>query len=358
MENSKFKLSGGYGYTIFMALLCVINVGLAPLLIVLSIIRKEGVASLIGMCVLALVVLGIFGLPTVLRFILSLSYVKVDGTNFAIKIGFHKKYTVACADLKKLRCYKDISGKGNVTYYIRLEFGDDKTLDIPHGWRNFKQLAAYLAGMHDAGVIAENVIRNKDKKTLLRYSKGEFAPKRKKRARIKKGKAASVEHSQTKYVTGEREEGSVYTTCIRVAEMDSKSAIKVLLPVAIWAITVFTCLVLNGVLAPRYYAITAPALIFSFLIIIPAMIIMVKGARKLNKKIVYSDKNVSFDVTPDQVYMNGKKVTIKLNEVSGCFDIYTGKLKGYTVEWGSTKEFRKFLDENEIPYEEYGDGEE
>ena len=358
MENSKFKLSGGYGYTIFMALLCVINVGLAPLLIVLSIIRKEGVASLIGMCVLALVVLGIFGLPTVLRFVLSLSYVKVDGTNFAIRIGFHKKYTVDCADLKKLRCYKDISGKGHVTYYIGLEFGDDKTLDIPHGWRNFKHLAAYLAGMHDAGVIEESVIRNKDKKTLLRYSKGEFAPKRKKRARIKKGEAASVEHSQEKYVKGECKEGSMYTTCIRVAEMNSKSAIKVLLPLAIWAITVFVCLVLNGVLAPHYYAITIPTLIFSFLLIIPVMIFMVKGARKLNNKIVYVNKNIAFDVTPDQVYMNGTKVKIKVNEVSGCFDIYIGKLKGYTVEWGSTKEFRNFLDENEIPYEEYGDGEE
>ncbi len=358
MENSKFKLSGGYGYTIFMALLCVINVGLAPLLIVLSIIRKEGVASLIGMCVLALVVLGIFGLPTVLRFILSLSYVKVDGTNFAIRIGFHKKYTVTCADLKKLRCYKDVSGKGNVTYYIRLEFGDDKTLDIPHGWRNFKQLAAYLAGMYDAGVIEGSVIRNKDKKTLLRYSKGEFAPKRKKKARIKKGEAASVEHSQEKYVKGEYKEGSMYTTCIPMAEMNSKSAIKVLLPLAIWAITVFTCLVLNGVLAPKYYTITVPALIISFLLIIPVMIFMVKGARKLNNKIVYVNKNVAFDVTPDRVCMDGKKVTIKVNEVSGCFDIYTGKLKGYTVEWGSTKEFRKFLDENEIPYEEYGDGEE
>ena len=180
MENSKFKLSGGYGYTIFMALLCVINVGLAPLLIILSIIRKEGVASLIGMCVLALVVLGIVGLPTVL----------------------------------------------------------------------------------------------------------------------------------------------------------------------------------NGVLAPHYYAITVPALIFSFLLIIPVMIFIVKGARKLNKKIVYSDKNVSFDVTPKQVCMDGKKVTIKMNEVSGCFDIYTGKLKGYTVEWGSTKEFRNFLDEHVIPYEEYRDWEE
>lgn len=358
MENSKFKLSGGYGYTIFMALLCVINVGLAPLLIVLSIIRKEGVASLIGMCVLALVVLGIFGLPTVLRFILALSYVKVDGTNFAIRIGFHKKYTVTCADLKKLRCYKDISGKGHVTYYIGLEFGDDKTLAIPHGWRNFKQLALYLSEMHDAGVIEESVIRNKDKKTLLRYSKGEFAPKRKKRARIKKGEAASVEHTQKKYVKGECKEGSMYTTCIRVAEMNSKSAIKVLLPLAIWAITVFTCLVLNGVLAPKYYTITVPALIISFLLIIPVMIFMVKGARKLNNKIVYVNKNIAFDVTPDQVYMNGTKVKIKVNEVSGCFDIYTGKLKGYTVEWGSTKEFRKFLDENKIPYEEYGDGEE
>ncbi len=358
MENNKFKVSGGYGYTIFMALLCVINVGVAPLLIVLSIIRKEGVASLIGMCVLALAVLGIFGLPTVLRFILSLSYVKVDGTNFAIRIGFHKKYTVTCADLKKLRCYKDISGKGNVTYYIGLEFGDDKTLDIPHGWRNFKQLATYLAGMHDAGVIEENVICNKDKKTLLRYSKGEFALKRKKRARIKKGEATSVEHAQAKYIKGECKEGSMYTTCIRMAEMDSKSAIKVLLPLPIWAITVFTCLVLNGVLAPDYYEITAPALIFSFLLIIPVMIFMVKGARKLNNKIVYVNKNVSFDVTPEQVCMDGKKVKIKVNEVSGCFEIYTGKLKGYTVEWGNTKEFRKFLDENEIPYEEYGDSEE
>lgn len=148
-----------------------------------------------------------------------------------------------------------------------------------------------------------------------------------------------------------------FTVCIAVTKIRDKDFLKLLIPLFCWPVIVMTALAVMADMPKHYSDITVPIFFLSFLLIIPILIVLLKKVRKFRQNTVFEEKELVFEVIGDTVLMDGKKVKIVVNSVSGWFNIHTSKLEGYIVDGGNTKEFRAFLDKNAIPYNEYGNNE-
>lgn len=347
MGEQKFKVSGGIGIKVLTFLVGIVNLGLPVALIGIGLSARESIGSFIGLCVLAVITFVIFGIPTFMLIKSVLSYVKVDGDCFFVREGLRTKYTANCSELKKVRCYKEKSLKGHVTVCITLAFGDKEPFTVVRGQKNFKRLAKYLYEQAAAGVISDVAISTKNRDILQQYSEGDFSCIRKKSGSRQNANMGAGNDG------GERR----YSICTEVTKIRDKQFLKLLLPLFCWPVIVMTALLIMARMPKRYYDITGPIFVLSFLLIIPILIVLFKKMKKFNKAGGFEEKELVFEVTGDTVLMDGKEVKITVNSVSKCFNLNTKKLEGYIVEPKRTKEFRAFLDKNVIPYNEYGDNE-
>lgn len=146
------------------------------------------------------------------------------------------------------------------------------------------------------------------------------------------------------------ESGGVYTIDIWVTEIREKIIFDIIMMFVLWPVVITTAVVVLVNMPEEYLAITGSALILSFLLIIPIVLIVCKLAKKYHQEYVFKNIIVPIEVRKNSVYMDGKKVKIKYNFEEEGFDIYTGMLKGYSVDGGVTEEFRTFLENRRIPY--------
>ncbi len=343
MEKEKFKVSGGIGFAVLVFLVGIMNLGLPVAMVTISILRWGGIGPFVGMCVLAVIVFVVFGIPTLMLIKSALSYAVVDGDCFHVREGLGTKYTVKFSDLKKVHCHKEKSLKGSVTCYITFTYADKEQYTFADGQKNFKRLAKYLCELEDIGIIADEVISPKNRDILQQYSEGDFSCIRKRNVSKQNADRGTENDSDEKR----------YSVCIEVTKIRDKELLKILTPLFCWPVI----LVITGTImarTPKYYSdITVPIFILSFFLIIPFTIIMVKKAKKCNATTVFEEKELVFEVIGDTVLMNGKKVKISVNSVTKCFNLNTKKLEGYIVKPQNTNAFRKFLDKNVIPYNEY-----
>ena len=114
----------------------------------------------------------------------STDYIIVDGSQFYARRNL-KKYTFCCSDLQTINyTRRAIVPSGGVTCSVNLILQDNKVLHAEHGgktvfkanykYKNYRKFAGYLVELHDAGVIAEEVITPEEKEKLLMVANGKL----------------------------------------------------------------------------------------------------------------------------------------------------------------------------------------
>ena len=114
----------------------------------------------------------------------STDYIIVDGSQFYARRNL-KKYTFCCSDLQTINyTRRAIVPSGGVTCSVNLILQDNKVLHAEHGvktvfkanykYKNYRRFAGYLVELHDAGVIAEEVITPEEKEKLLMVANGKL----------------------------------------------------------------------------------------------------------------------------------------------------------------------------------------
>ena len=146
------------------------------------------------------------------------------------------------------------------------------------------------------------------------------------------------------------EKDGVYTIDIWVTEIREKLIFEIVMLLLLWPVAITAAVLVLVYMSEKYFAITVPILILSFLLIIPFAFIIRKMARKYHEEYVFKNIVVPIEVRKKSVYMDGKKVKIKYNFEEDGFDIHTSKFEGLSVDGGVTEEFRTFLENKRIPY--------
>ncbi len=114
----------------------------------------------------------------------STDYIIVEGNQFYARRNL-KKYTFCCSDLQTINyTRRAIVPSGGVDCSVNLILQDNKVLHAEHGvktvfkadykYKNYRKFAGYLVELHDAGVIAEEVITPEEKEKLLLVAKGKL----------------------------------------------------------------------------------------------------------------------------------------------------------------------------------------
>ena len=146
------------------------------------------------------------------------------------------------------------------------------------------------------------------------------------------------------------EHEGVYTIDIWVTDIRERLILAIILMLVLWPVVIIAAVVVLVRLSVAYFSITVPMLILSVLLIVPIVFMIRKIAKKYHQEHVFERIVAPIEVKQNSVYMDGKKVKIRYNFEEEGFDIYTGILKGYTVDGGVTEEFRTFLENKKIPY--------
>ena len=142
----------------------------------------------------------------------------------------------------------------------------------------------------------------------------------------------------------------VYTIDIWVTEIREKLIFEIIMMLLLWPVAITAAVFILVNMPKKYMAITGSGLVLSFLLIIPIALMIRKLAKKYHREYEFKRIVVPIEVRKNSAYMDGKKVKIKYNFEEEGFDIYTGILKGYSVDGGITEEFRTFLENKGIPY--------
>lgn len=114
----------------------------------------------------------------------STDYIIVEGNQFYARRNL-KKYTFRCSDLQTINYIRRANVPfGGITCGVNLILQDNKVLHAEHGYKkvfkadykykNYRRFAGYLAALHDAGVIAEEVITPEEKEKLLMVANGKL----------------------------------------------------------------------------------------------------------------------------------------------------------------------------------------
>lgn len=146
------------------------------------------------------------------------------------------------------------------------------------------------------------------------------------------------------------ESEGVYTIDIWVTEIREKLIFDIIMMLVLWPVWMIVAVVVLLIMPKAYLAITGSGVVLSFLLIVPIVLLIRKRAKKYHQEYEFKRIVVPVEIRENTVYMAGKKVKIKYNFEEDGFDIYTGMLKGYSVDGGVTEEFRTFLENKRIPY--------
>lgn len=114
----------------------------------------------------------------------STDYIVVEGNQFYARRNL-KKYTFRCSDLQTINyTRRAIVPSGGVACSVNLILQDNKVLHAEHGvktvfkanykYKNYRKFAGYLVELHDAGVIAEEVITPEEKEKLVMVAQGKL----------------------------------------------------------------------------------------------------------------------------------------------------------------------------------------
>lgn len=146
------------------------------------------------------------------------------------------------------------------------------------------------------------------------------------------------------------ENNGVYTIDIWVTEIREKLIFYIIMMLILWPVAIIAAVIVLVNMPKEYLAITGSGVALSSLLIVPIAFLIRKWAKKYHQEYEFKRIVVPVEIRENSVYMADKKVKIKYNFEEEGFDIYTGMLKGYSVDGGVTEEFRTFLENKGIPY--------
>lgn len=176
--NSRLKTGAGVGLATYVGVVVLFYYVMFILLMTCTPADAKGFRIACIICFVPILLLCVWVI------IGSTDYIVVEGNQFYARRDL-KKYTFRCSDLQTIYYVRRANVPfGGITCGVNLILKDNKVLHAEHGYKkvfkadykykNYRRFAGYLAELHDAGVIAEEVITPEEKEKLLLVAKGKL----------------------------------------------------------------------------------------------------------------------------------------------------------------------------------------